>query len=226
MEHCTHKYGHVLEAVDFITCSRHTSLVLQHKRDFDDPRHAGCHKRVAKHRVQCRTGHRMLSVCRHGPSREDQNESGDKVTLRGSITATAEPDTGQTGTPPDNTHGSVLPVVAPPLLSPAMLGKGVDATPSGDYSAVEELLRPTRAPQPELAGQQHDGEQCSVGDESASHDEMGHALAEVIVVAESQRRDAAKQKLHPRNDGEQLAVYAMCHHEPPANAAEEAPFDV
>ena len=86
-----------------------------------------------------------------------------------------------------------------------MLGEGVDAAPQRNDKGVEELLRAIRAAQEELPHEQEEREHDTVGDKCGAHDEMRETLSQMIISAESQSRDAAKEHLHPGDEGKRLA---------------------
>lgn len=90
-----------------------------------------------------------------------------------------------------------------------MLGEGVDTAPGGNDNAVEEFLGAAGTAQPQLADQQGEGHEDTVGDKSASHYEMGQALAQVVSLTEALRGNAAKEQLDPDNDGEGLPADAV-----------------
>lgn len=165
-------------------------------------------------------------MSRHGPARNQQHKPRNKVALGCAVPVPAQPDTRQTGGPPDHAHGGVLPVVAHPGGAPPVLGEGVDATPGGDDGAVEELLAAAGAAEPELADKQDDGQEDAVGDKGAAHDEVGQALAEVVTLAETESGDAAEEHLHPGGDGESLAVDAVQNAEEGPDATLEALLEV
>lgn len=142
---------------------------------------------------------------RHGPASYEDDKAGDEVALRVAVTILAHPDASQTRTPPDDAHGRVLPVIFNPRGAPAVLREGVDAAPRRNDGAIVKLLRPPRAPHPDLADQQNNGENDTVAYEGAAHDEVRGALADVLALAEAQRRDAAKDQLRPRQDRHGLA---------------------
>ena len=92
-----------------------------------------------------------------------------------------------------------------------MLGKGIDTTPSGNEQAVEEFLTSSRSLQPDLPYQEEDSEDDSVANERTTHDEMRQTLTQMITAAESQRRNASKQHLHPASDGHCLPHHSVHH---------------
>lgn len=153
--------------------------------------------------------HQLLRVRRHTPASNEDNKAWDEVALRPAVSVPAEPHTNQTSTPPDDTHGRVLPVVSDPGRAPAMLREGVDTTPSRDDGTVEEFLTAARTAEPDLANEQKNGEQHAIGDEGTAHDKVRQALAKMVALAEAQSRDATKDHLYPCIDGERLAVDAV-----------------
>lgn len=56
-----------------------------------------------------------------------------------------------------------------------------------------------------MSNEQNKRQNDAVGDESAAHDEMRRALAQVIALAETQRGDAAKDHLDPGKQRHGLA---------------------
>lgn len=120
----------------------------------------------------------------------------------------------------------MLPIVLDPSGAPSVFGKSVDATPRRNDDAVEELLRPSCPLQPQLADQEQDGENNSVRDESAAHDEVGKALAQVIALAETQGGNTAKEHLGPREDWQGLAIDAMKQPDERADATVNAILQV
>ena len=86
-----------------------------------------------------------------------------------------------------------------------MLSKGVDYTPERNDQGIEEFLATAGAAEPELTREKNDREKDSIRNERAPHDEMCETLSEMIVVAESQRGNSAKEHLHPGHDGHRLA---------------------
>jgi hypothetical protein len=162
---------------------RNAALVLQHEADLNDARQSGSHKRVAEHSVCHGADHEFLWMRRHCPARHQDDEARNEVALRLAIPAPAKPDARQSCAPPDDAHGSVLPVIPDPGRAPAVLGESVDAAPGGDNDAVKELLAPAGPTQPELADQQQEGEQDRVRDKGTAHDKVRQALAEVVALA-------------------------------------------
>jgi hypothetical protein len=94
----------------------------------------------------------------------------------------------------------MLPVVLNPRGAPAVLGEGVDASPSGNDCAVDEFLGPTAASNPHLTHEKDDGQENAVCDKGTAHDEVGSTLANVVALAESKRGNATEQHLRPRQN--------------------------
>lgn len=90
-----------------------------------------------------------------------------------------------------------------------MLGEGVDTSPSCNDERVEEFLAAAGSLQPHLPHEQQDGEDDTVSNEGASHDEMRQTLTCVISPAESKGGDSAKEELYPGHNRECLAQYTM-----------------
>ena len=147
-----------------------TRFALQHEANLNDAGQSHAHEGVAKHLVRHGANHEGLRVRRHGPAGDDNDEARDEVALRRSVPGPAEPDAHQSGAPPHNAHGRVLPVVPNPRGAPAVLGKRVDAAPGGNDDAVKELLAPARPLEPHLPNQQQNQQEDAVGDERAAHD--------------------------------------------------------
>lgn len=222
----TYKDGDELERVSALAVLLDAALALQNKANLNDAGQPHAHERVAKHLVCHGTDHESLRVRRHAPTRNRNDEAGDEVALRGAIPSSAKPDAHQSSAPPDNAHGRMLPVVPDPCGAPAVLGKRIDAAPGGNDDAVEELLAPAGPLEPNLANQQQNQEQDAVSDECTAHDEVRRALAQMISLAEAQRRDASKEHLDPRDNRERLAVEAVQEAEDRSDAAVDAPFEM
>jgi hypothetical protein len=171
--------------------------VLEDECNFNNTRQPSCHKRISKHGMGHGADWQTLRVSGHGPSGHEDDETGNEVALRVAIAVAAQPHAGQTSAPPNDAHSGVLPVVLDPCGTPAMLSKGVDAAPKSDDGAVVELLSPAGAAKPHLANEEQKGEDDAVSDESAAHDEVRGALADVFSLAESQSSDGAKDDLCP-----------------------------
>ena len=184
-------------------------LVLQHKGNFNDARQAGRHQCLAKGAMRHGADHELLRVSRHGPTSHEDDKAGDEVALRVSIAVPAKPHASQTGAPPDDAHGGVLPVVLDPGRAPVVLSKGVDAAPGGNDGTVEELLGTPAALHPHLTDDKDDGQENTIGDESAAHDEVRGTLADVLALAEAESGDAAKDHLRPRQHGHRLSDYGV-----------------
>lgn len=194
---CTYENGNVLEAVPRAAIVRQRLRILQNKRDFNDSCHASGHKGIAKHGVRHGANHQLLRVRRHAPASDEDDESRDEVALRVAVAVPAQPNTGQTSTPPNNSHCSVLPIILDPCGTPAMLSEGVDAAPDSDNGAVIKLLRPSRAADPDLSRKEDDGQKDAISDECTTHDEVSSALANVVPLAETKGGDTSKDHLHP-----------------------------
>lgn len=91
----------------------------------------------------------------------------------------------------------MLNIIMGPFLSPAVLGKSIDASPSRNNCAVPKLLALICPSQEALADQQHETHNHAVGNKGAPHDEVRQTLAEMISVAEPKRCNTAKAHLHP-----------------------------
>jgi hypothetical protein len=95
-----------------------------------------------------------------------------------------------------------------------MLSKGVDTAPDGNDQRVEEFLASSRPFQPELADQQQDGQEDTVGDEGAAHNEVCRTLAGMVSETESECCYASKNELYPDQDGHGLSNNTMRQHNP------------
>lgn len=107
-----------------------------------------------------------------------------------------------------------------------MLGERVDTAPGGDNNRVEEFLGAAGATEPQLANEHENGQENAVGDESAAHNKVGQALAEVVALTEALSRDTAKDQLCPDNDGKGFAANAVNGAEDGADTSVEALFEV
>ena len=153
--------------------------------------------------------HRVLGVTRHGIASQHDDDTGNQVALGSAVALPAQPDTQQTGAPPDNSHGGVLQVIMHPWTSPAVFSESVDTSPSSNNHRVEEFLTAAGATQPKLTNEKEDGHHDSVTDKSASHDEMRQTLPQVIIATEAHGRDSTKEHLGPTHNGHNLANYPM-----------------
>lgn len=105
------------------------SGIFQQEADFNDSGQSRRHESIAKSRVRLLRDHEILRMAGHCPAGQQNDQRGDDVALRETISRPAEPHAQQTGTPPYNAHGSMLQVVMHPSRSPSMFGEGVDASP-------------------------------------------------------------------------------------------------
>lgn len=129
-----------MEAVPGTAVLGNRLLVLEHKGNLDNAGSASAHEGLAKGGMRHGAHHELLGMRRHGPARHQDNKAGNKVALGVTVAVTAKPHACQTGAPPDDAHGGVLPVVLDPGRAPAVLGKRVDAAPGGNDGAIKELL--------------------------------------------------------------------------------------
>lgn len=180
----TYEDGNILEAADRTTVLRETHAISEHKGDFDDPCDPDSHQGITEDRMRLSADWVVLGVGTHGPPCHQQHKTRDEIALRTAVTVLAEPDTRQAGTPPDDAHRGVLPVVLNPVGAPSMLGEGVDAAPCGNDDAIKKFLRPAGAPEPQLPNEQHQGQNDPVRDERTTHDEMRQAPSDVVALAE------------------------------------------
>lgn len=211
-----------METVGICAVRAKGGFISQDERNFDDPGEAGSHQRVTKDAVDHGADHEMLGMSRHGKTGEKNNDGRDQVSLGLAVSFATHPDAQKSGAPPDYTHGSVLQVIVRPGLAPSMLSKGVDTSPRGDDQRVEEFLTPPGAAQPKLAHEKENGQQNSVGDEGASHDEMGQTLPQMVLSAVAHGCDAPEQHLNPAGDRHGLAQKPMRNDNKAANATVDA----
>ena len=114
----------------------------------------------------------MLRVSGHCPASHEYDHSWNQVSFRSTGSCATQPYANQASGPPDDSHRGVLQVIVHPRATPAMLGKGVDATPCSDDKAVKEFLASTGPFQPHLADEEKDDEDDSVSDECTSHNKV------------------------------------------------------
>ena len=150
----TYKARQILPTIRVASILADRSTIPQHKANLDNPTRARQHQRIPKRRMHHRAQHQFLRMRTHGESSQENNNSRDDVPLRSSISLSAEPDTHESCTPPHNAHRSVLQVVVNPRTAPSVLGECVDAAPSRDDDAVEELLRSARTSDPALTNEE------------------------------------------------------------------------
>lgn len=222
----THETWDVLEAVTLAAVLGKAIAVSQHKGDLDQTGDADSHQSPAKHLVGRGTDHELLRMSTHAPTSNENHKSRNKVTLRATIAVLAEPNASKTGSPPDDTHGGVLPVILDPGGAPAVLGKGIDHTPRSNDSTVEELLRATRPLDPDLTNDQDESKDNTIGNKGASHDEVGSTLTDVLALAEAERGDASKDQLGPDKNGKSLANNTVAKLHNAANLAIDALFQM
>ena len=120
----------------------------------------------------------------------------------------------------------MLQIVVYPRTSPAVLGKGVDTSPSCNDERVEEFLAAAGSLQPYLPHKQQYGEDDTVSNEGASHDKMRQTLACVISPAESKGGNSSKEELYPGHNRECLSQYTMPYQNHLSNLAVYALFEV
>ena len=201
----TYENRQVLEAIPRTSVFRKRLLVFEDEGDLDNSSDAHSHQGIPKHGVSRCADHEFLWVSRHAPSSDEDHEARDEVSLWVAVTVATEPNASKAGAPPDDAHGRVLPVILDPSSAPTMLSEGIDTAPSRDHGAVVKLLRAVGPAEPNLADQQDDGEDDAVSYESASHDEVGGALSDVVTLTEPKRCDAAKEELGPGEHRHKLA---------------------
>lgn len=226
----TYEWREILEAVGICSIWAERGLILQDERDLNDP-HGTCgHQGISEDGVDHGTQHQLLRVCGHGITGQQDDNGRDQIALRPAVPLPAEPDTQQTGAPPDNTHRGVLEVTVHPWASPAVFGEGVDASPSSDDQRVKELLASTSAAQPVLTDEQQDSQKDTVGDECAAHNEVRQTLSQMVFPTETQGRDATENHLHPADNWHHLPHHSVCDHniptDPSMNALGEMQLEV
>lgn len=153
--------------------------------------------------------HQFLRMGRHRVASQQDHNSRNQVPLRPTVSLPTQPDTQETGAPPDNSHTRMLEIIMRPILAPAVLGECVDTTPDRNNDGVEEFLAPTSSSKPELAHEQEDSKKDTVGNERTSHNEMRQTLPQVIIMTKSQGRNSTKYHLCPTRDGHNLADNSM-----------------
>jgi hypothetical protein len=94
----------------------------------------------------------------------------------------------------------MLEIIVAPRLAPAMLCKGIDASPDRDDQRIKEFLASSGPAKPVLPNEKDNGEQDTVRNESAAHDEMSQTLPKMVRMAKSQRRYPSKQHLYPSHE--------------------------
>jgi hypothetical protein len=128
----------------------------------------------------------------HRPSGQDNGQSWNHIPLGLSVSLAAQPNTKETSTPPNDTHASMLKIILDPRLSPAMFGKGVDASPSRNDDGVEEFHGTANSAKPELSGKKDNRVDDTVRDEGRSHDEVRRTLSQVVVMAKTEGGNTSK----------------------------------
>lgn len=194
---CTYKNRDELEAIPRTTIISQRLSILQNKGNFNDTCKTSSHQGIAKHAMGHGTDHQRLRVSRHAPAGNEDDESWNKVALRIAVAISAQPDTGQAGTPPDDAHCSVLPIILDPGGAPAMFREGINAAPDGNNRAVVKFLRSASAADPGLSRKEDNSQDDAIGDKCATHDKMRGALADMVALAEAEGCNASKDHLHP-----------------------------
>jgi hypothetical protein len=193
----TYEDGNELKAVPRAAVVEYRVPVFQQESDFDDPCDTGSHQCEPKCHVRRRTDHQLLRMCGHRPSSHEQNCSRNEVSLWSSVTTPAQPHANKASTQPDDTDHGMLPIVANPISAPMMLGETIDETPKSEDGAIVEFLGSAASSHPKLTDEENDCQNNTVGNKSASHDEVRCALPEVVALTEAQCRDASKHQLCP-----------------------------
>lgn len=215
-----------LETVGILSIAGDGICVSQDETDFDDASDTSSHQGVAKDTVDHGTEMQLLRVATHGPASNGNDDGGNQVALGTATAVAAQPHAQETSTPPDNTHTSMLQVIAYPRSSPSVLGEGIHAAPRSDDHAVVEFLRAAGATQPDLTNEEQDGVDNAVGDESGTHDEVGGTLTGVVALTEAQGSDSTKQHLDPGGQRDDLAQYTVSRDNPLPNLAHETTLNV
>ena len=170
-----------------------------------------------------RTDLQVLRMCRHSITSQEDNNTRDKVPLGATIPTPTQPHTQKTSAPPNNPHSRMLEVIMSPRLAPAVFGEGVNTAPKRNDQRIEELLTAAGTTKPELADEQKNGEQDSVRNERAAHDEVSETLAKVILATESHHGNPPEEHLRPANDGHSLAKNPVGDDNNLANPAMDSP---
>jgi hypothetical protein len=79
-------------------------------------------------------------MSRHSPPSKENDESRNKVPLRSPVSLSAEPNSGQTRTPPNDAHSRVLDIISSPRFTPPMFSEGIDTAPGRNKSRVKKFL--------------------------------------------------------------------------------------
>ena len=119
-----------------------SSRIVKKEADLNDSCGASSHKRIAENSVNHGTEWKVLWVCAHAPSSHNDHYSWYDIASWFATPASAQPDSQQARTPPDNSHAGMLEVVGDPWSTPSMFGERVDASPCCNDNAIEELLAP------------------------------------------------------------------------------------
>lgn len=204
----------ILKAVGVFSIVADCDTVTKDKADLDNSGQTSSHQSVPEDAVYHGAQHERLRVSAHGPACEHDNDTRDQVPLGSSASVSREPHSDETSTPPDNSHTGVLKIVVYPRTAPSVLGKGVDNSPSGDNSAVEEFLASAGALNPELSDEKENSEEDAVRDECRTHDEVRQTLSSVISSAEPECDNSSKEHLDPGRERHSLSQYAVSKNDP------------
>jgi hypothetical protein len=96
----------------------------------------------------------MLGMGGHRVSGKEDNDSWNEISLRPTISLSAEPDAQQASAPPNNSHARMLQIIVNPRPPPAVFRKRVDATPHCNEQGIEEFLASASPTKPKLADEQ------------------------------------------------------------------------
>lgn len=173
--------------------------------NLNNPCESSSHQGITKCCMDHSAEHKVLRMCRHRPPSDCNDETRNEVPLWCSVPLPAQPNPSKAGAPPDNTHSSMLDIIADPCTSPSVLRERIDAAPSSDQSRIEEFLGPACSLQPPLSDKQDEREKDTITDKRTSHDEMRKTLTKMVIAAVSQCSDSTKQHLYPSNDWHSLS---------------------
>lgn len=205
MDDRTYEWRNELEGV-WLSVVRHW-LVFQDECDLDDSGQTSSHQGISEESMDSSRNHQMLRVTTHSPSSHENDETRHKVPLSSSAISAShrKPHTQKSSSPPNNTHNRMLNIIRDPISTPPMLRECIDTAPRRNHRRVKELLGSSCSSQPFLPNEQHENHDNAVSDEGAAHDEVCETLAKVIVTAESERGNAAKEHLYPGGHWHELA---------------------
>jgi hypothetical protein len=222
----TYEDRDILETVDGATILGKALSILQHKSNLDNSSQSNSHQSVAKHCVGNRANMELLGMRRHSPAGHKNNKAGNEVSLWVSISVSAQPNADKACGPPNHSHGGMLPVILYPVFTPSVFSERIDTSPSRNDGAVIKLLGSSAVSNPNLTNNKNNGENNTIGDKGASHNELGPALADMVTLADTKCRNSAKNHLRPCEDRHKLANDGMARPNQFANLSIDALFPV